>query len=101
MVIPPCILRFSLINLCSQYNRQAFGDRSRKRSSSRSAANSISIDYSLDVEWLTGELLLGQIEANWCYYEAETCFGRALEAARRQRTKSWELRATALLDTPG
>ena len=39
------------------------------------------------LNWLMGELLLGQVEANRCYHEAEKYFERALEVARRQRTK--------------
>jgi DNA-binding SARP family transcriptional activator/predicted ATPase len=46
---------------------------------------------------LKGELLLGQVEADRCYREAEKCFERALEFARGQRAKSWELRAATSL----
>jgi predicted ATPase len=54
---------------------------------------------------LKGELLLSQVEAeakikteaDRCYYEAEACFQRALEFARGQRAKSWELRAATSL----
>jgi predicted ATPase len=52
---------------------------------------------------LKGELLLGQVEAeakveaDRCYHEAERCFERALEGARRQSAKSWELRAATSL----
>jgi predicted ATPase/DNA-binding SARP family transcriptional activator len=43
---------------------------------------------------LRGELLVGRVEAA---VEAERCFERALEVARRQRAKSWELRAAMSL----
>jgi predicted ATPase len=43
---------------------------------------------------LQGELLLSQAEAE---VEAERCFERALEVARRQQAKSWELRAATSL----
>ena len=56
---------------------------------------------------LKGELLLRQVEAeakvevtteaDAHYREAERCFERALEVARRQRAKSWELRAAMSL----
>jgi predicted ATPase len=46
---------------------------------------------------LKGELLLSQAEADGCYDEAERCFERALDVARRQRAKSWELRAATSL----
>jgi predicted ATPase len=50
---------------------------------------------------LQGELLLSrveaEVEADRCYHDAETCFQRALEVARRQRAKSWELRAATSL----
>jgi predicted ATPase len=45
---------------------------------------------------LKGELLLGQVEAK-VEVEAERCFERALEVARRQRARSWELRAATSL----
>ena len=43
---------------------------------------------------LKGELLLMQGEAE---LEAENCFHHAIEVARRQQAKSWELRATTSL----
>jgi len=54
---------------------------------------------------LKGELLLSQarakaevkVESDRCYHEAEACYLRALEVARRQRAKSWELRAATSL----
>ncbi len=52
---------------------------------------------------LKGELLLSQVEAKVkteagrCYHDAETCLQRALEVGRRQRAKSWELRAATSL----
>ena len=42
---------------------------------------------------LQGELLLAQADED----EAETCFRQAVEVARRQQAKSWELRATMSL----
>jgi predicted ATPase len=52
-----------------------------------------------------GELLLSRVEAeakikteaDRCYHEAEAYFQRALEVARRQSAKSWELRAATSL----
>ncbi|MBV9125544.1 MAG: hypothetical protein JO112_19520, partial [Planctomycetes bacterium] len=49
--------------------------------------------YEAELHRLRGELLLGRAEAA----EAEACFGRALEVARRQQAKSWELRAALSL----
>ena len=42
-----------------------------------------------------GELLLKQNDTNAS--EAQICFERAIEIARRQAAKSWELRATTSL----
>ena len=36
-------------------------------------------------------------EAEVCFRDAEACFRRALEVARHQQAKSWELRATVSL----
>ena len=44
---------------------------------------------------LQGELLLTPSSEQ--HTEAETCFHQALEAARRQQAKSWELRAAVSL----
>jgi predicted ATPase len=44
---------------------------------------------------LRGELLLRKSESNWV--EAETCFERAIEVARQQSARWWELRATVSL----
>ncbi|MFQ5932161.1 MAG: hypothetical protein ACE5MM_07120, partial [Nitrospiraceae bacterium] len=44
---------------------------------------------------LKGELLLRQMAPD--EHQAETCFQRALDIARRQQAKSWELRATVSL----
>jgi predicted ATPase len=46
---------------------------------------------------LKGELLLEQGGGEVCLQNAETCFQRALEVARRQSAKSWELRAATSL----
>ncbi|NIO72147.1 MAG: hypothetical protein GTN71_24760, partial [Anaerolineae bacterium] len=46
---------------------------------------------------LKGELLLMQgdkAEAEASFHQAESCFQHAIEVARRQQAKSWELRAT-------
>jgi predicted ATPase len=51
--------------------------------------------YESEAHRLKGELLLRQDDSNAA--EARTCFGRAIEIARRQSAKSWELRATASL----
>jgi predicted ATPase len=52
---------------------------------------------------LQGELLLMQEESSAA--QAESCFQRAIEVARQQSAKSWELRATTslarLLDKQG
>jgi predicted ATPase len=50
--------------------------------------------YEAEMHRLRGELLLMQGEAE---AEAEACFSRAIEVARRQQAKSWELRATVSL----
>ena len=56
-----------------------------------------------DLYRLKGELLLMQNDSN--VEEAENSFRRAIEIARRQQAKSWELRATMslarLLNTQG
>ena len=44
---------------------------------------------------LQGELLLARSAAH--YAEAETCFCQALDVARHQQAKSWELRAAMSL----
>jgi predicted ATPase len=49
--------------------------------------------YAAEIHRLKGELLL-QVEAK---AEAEACFWRAIEVARQQSAKSWELRATVSL----
>jgi predicted ATPase/DNA-binding SARP family transcriptional activator len=49
---------------------------------------------------LKGELLLMQVgegDAEASRLQAESCFQRAIEVARRQQARSWELRATASL----
>jgi predicted ATPase len=46
---------------------------------------------------LKGELLLAQAGKRQKWVEAEDCFWRALEVARRQQAKSWELRAAVSL----
>jgi predicted ATPase len=51
--------------------------------------------YEAEIHRLKGELLLEQNNAN--AVEAQSCFERAIEIARRQGAKSWELRATMSL----
>ena len=49
---------------------------------------------------LRGELLLMQgddVEAEASLHQAESCFQHAIEVARHQQAKSWELRATTSL----
>ena len=48
-----------------------------------------------EVYWLKGELLLRQAIPD--EVQAETCWHQALDIARRQQTKSWELRAAVSL----
>jgi len=51
--------------------------------------------YEAETHRLKGELLLKQSDLNAA--EAQHCFGRAIEMARKQSAKSWELRATTSL----
>jgi predicted ATPase len=51
--------------------------------------------YEAETHRLRGELLLKQDDAN--VLEAESCFQRAIEMARKQSAKSLELRATMSL----
>jgi len=51
--------------------------------------------YAAEVCWLQGELLLRQAIPDEA--QAETCWHQALDIARRQQTKSWELRAAMSL----
>jgi predicted ATPase len=61
--------------------------------------------FEAELHRLKGELLLSQVqaeakiktEADRCYHEAEACFQGALEVARGQCAKSWELRAATSL----
>ncbi len=55
--------------------------------------------FEAELHRLKGELLLSQVEAEMGmrYQDAETCFQRALEVARRQHARSWELRAAMSL----
>jgi predicted ATPase len=52
-------------------------------------------NYEAELHRLKGELLLRQDHSNAA--EAQNCFERAIEIARNQSAKSWELRATASL----
>jgi adenylate cyclase len=51
--------------------------------------------FEADLYLRKGELLLMKGRAHWA--EAEDCLHRALEVARRQSAKSWELRAVTVL----
>jgi class 3 adenylate cyclase/predicted ATPase len=51
--------------------------------------------YEAEMHRLQGELLLKQNDSNAS--EAQNCFQRAIEIARKQSAKSWELRATTSL----
>jgi predicted ATPase len=51
--------------------------------------------YEGEAHRLKGELLLRQNDSN--APEAQSCFERAIEIARKQSAKSWELRATTSL----
>jgi tetratricopeptide (TPR) repeat protein len=51
--------------------------------------------FDAEVHRVRGEALLVQTEPRW--EEAERCFRTAIEIARRQGAKSWELRATTSL----
>jgi predicted ATPase len=51
--------------------------------------------YEADMHRLKGELLLKQMDYNTA--EAQSCFQRAIEIARNQSDKSYELRATMSL----
>ena len=51
--------------------------------------------YEAELYRLQGELLLARSAAH--HAEAETCFRQALDVARRQQAKSWELRAAMSL----
>jgi predicted ATPase len=51
--------------------------------------------YESEISRLKGQLLLRRDDSN--AREARYCFGRAIEIARRQSARSWELRATTSL----
>jgi len=51
--------------------------------------------YEAEMYRLQGELLLARSAEH--HAEAETCFRHALDVARRQQAKSWELRAATSL----
>jgi predicted ATPase len=51
--------------------------------------------HEAEIHRLKGELLLRQDHSNRA--EAQSCFERAIEIARKQSAKSWELRATTSL----
>jgi predicted ATPase len=52
-------------------------------------------EYEPETHRLGGELLLRQDQSNAA--QAQSCFQRAIETARKQNAKSWELRATMSL----
>jgi predicted ATPase len=51
--------------------------------------------YDAEIHRVTGDLLLRQDASNFA--KADSCFRKAIEIARTQSAKSWELRATASL----
>jgi adenylate cyclase len=53
--------------------------------------------WEAELHRLKGELLLKQNEGETCFHNAETCFRKAVQVARRQSAKSWELRAAMSL----
>jgi DNA-binding SARP family transcriptional activator/class 3 adenylate cyclase len=53
--------------------------------------------WEAELHRLKGELLLQRGEGGGSLRDAELCFQRALEVARRQQAKSWELRAATSL----
>ena len=53
------------------------------------------VNYEAETNRLKGELLLKQENSNAA--EAQSCFERAIEIARKQSAKSFELRATMSL----
>jgi DNA-binding SARP family transcriptional activator/predicted ATPase len=55
--------------------------------------------WAAELHRLKGQLLLEQEkgEVETCYHNAEACFQHAIEVARRQRARSWELRAATSL----
>jgi predicted ATPase len=57
-------------------------------------------NYEAELYRLKGELLLmmgDETEAEVSFHQAESCFQHAIEVARRQSAKSWELRAATSL----
>ena len=99
---------------------EAYGKAGQAEEGLRVVANALAIvektgerKFEAELYRLKGELLVWQaeakakpeakaeaevkIEVERCYHEAEACFLRALEVARRQRAKSWELRAATSL----
>jgi predicted ATPase len=53
--------------------------------------------WGAELHRLQGELLLAQAGERQQVQEAEACFHQALDVARRQQAKSWELRAAMSL----
>jgi len=51
--------------------------------------------WAAEVYWLKGELLLRQASPDEA--RAETCWHQAMDIARKQQTRSWELRAAVSL----
>jgi len=80
---------------------EALGNESRAEEALNVLAEALAVAskngdlmYEAEIHRLKGELLLGS-SANRS--EAESCFRRAIEIARRQQAKSWELRAVTSL----
>jgi predicted ATPase len=53
--------------------------------------------YQAELERLKGELLLAQTTGPPAAVQAEACFQRSLQIARKQKAKSWELRSALSL----
>jgi predicted ATPase len=82
---------------------EALGNESRAEEALNVLAEALAVSskngvkmYDAEIYRLKGELLLGPSRAE-NRSEAESCLRRAIEIARRQQAKSWELRATTSL----
>jgi predicted ATPase len=82
---------------------EALGNKSRAEEALKVLAEALTVAskngdlvYDAEIYRLEGELLLASSRAD-NRSEAESCFRRAIEIARRQQAKSWELRAVTSL----
>ena len=83
-----------LVEVCIETGR--FDDGLSALNEALAAANEHeNRSYEAETHRLKGELLLKQDDPN--AVEAQSCFRRAIEIARNQSAKSWELRATTSL----